>query len=78
MLDYFYYVRDTLRTAGAPGRTRTDTGRILSPLGESLGFQNCRLLSATQSRILGILVDVYAFMYAETKVRGIPSSMAHR
>ena len=32
MLVYFYYVRDTLRTDGAPGRTRTDTGRILSPL----------------------------------------------
>ena len=38
MLVYFYYVRDTLRTAGAPGRTRTDTGRILSPLSLPLDY----------------------------------------
>ena len=42
MLVYFYYVRDTLRTAGAPGRTRTDTGRILSPLSLPLDYGGVR------------------------------------
>ena len=38
MLVYFYYVRETLCTDGAPGRTRTDTGRILSPLSLPLDY----------------------------------------
>jgi hypothetical protein len=53
MLDYFYYVRDTLRTAGAPGRTRTDTGRILSPLSLPLdygGEGSARSLLGVKSR----------------------------
>ena len=43
----------------APGRTRTDTGRILSPPCETPGFQNCGILSVTQARVLGILGNVY-------------------
>jgi len=40
---------------GAPGRTRTDTGRILSPPRETPGFQNLEDLSVTHNQILGIL-----------------------
>ena len=46
MLVYFYYVRDTLRTAGAPGRTRTDTGRILSPLSLPLDYGGAQRLGS--------------------------------
>jgi hypothetical protein len=49
---------------GAPGRTRTDTGRILSPPSKGMGFQNLGYLSVTQNQILGILGWVYAFLYA--------------
>ena len=59
---------------GAPGRTRTDTGRILSPLGSRLGFQNFGILSVTQVQVLGILVELYAFMYAFSIWTSIPRS----
>jgi hypothetical protein len=51
----------------APSRTRTDTGRILSPSWEATGFQNFGILSLAQSRNLRILVVVYAFVYAFIK-----------
>ena len=49
---------------GAPSGGRTHTGRILSPPRETPGFQNLEDLSVAQAQVLGILRDVYAFMYA--------------
>ena len=53
-MDYFYYVRDTLRTAGAPGRTRTDTGRIYL----FLVFSSHATTGTIYSRIRDYGVDV--------------------
>ncbi len=50
--------------AGAPSGGRTHTGRILSPPRETPGFQNVRISSVNRIRILGILRNVYAFVYA--------------
>ena len=41
---------DTLRTDGAPGRTRTDTGRILSPLSLPLDYGG----ESSESSLLGV------------------------
>ena len=49
---------------GAPSGGRTHTGRILSPPRETPGFQNLEDLSVAQAQVLGILREVYAFMYA--------------
>ena len=38
ILEIFIDVRHNLRTDGAPSRTRTDTGRILSPLSLPLDY----------------------------------------
>jgi len=55
---------DNSRTDGAPSGGRTHTGRILSPPRETPGFQNLEDLSVAQAQVLGILRNVYAFMYA--------------
>ena len=55
MLVYLLAVRHTLRTDGAPNRTRTDTGRILSPSWELSSCQNIGQLSAAQARVLAIV-----------------------
>ena len=49
---------------GAPSGGRTHTGRILSPPRETPGFQNLEDLSVAQAQVLGILRELYAFMYA--------------
>ena len=49
---------------GAPSGGRTHTGRILRPTRETPGFQNLEDLSVAQAQVLGILREVYAFMYA--------------
>ncbi len=65
-MDYFYYVRDTLRTDGAPGRTRTDTGRILSPLSLPLDYggqlgkrqSSAQAIPSKISKNLGYLLEL--------------------
>ena len=68
---------DNLRTDGAPSGGRTHTGRILSPPRETPGFQNLEDLSVAQAQVLGILRDVYAFMYAFS-IQTVAVSQLHK